>query len=1666
MRHLLVTLALAAMVLAPVAGRSANALPAPMDELSALGDRSVGAPGCAAAADIVERALRQRIPSRLNPHFGRHSFALPIRHDAGCTISVNGGPAQRISPLRMNILSPGTIPRGGLTGRVIFGGDGSMQAMSGQKIEGAIVLMDLASGKNWQNAAMLGARALIYVDGASADAPAPRGLFEEKRELTPIDFPRFWMPRDRARELFGPLSALKGTPTTATLTARVTWRGMHPDNVYALIPGTDQALADQLVIAEAFYDSTAVIPGASPGADEASSIAALCDIAAALGRAPPRRSVLLVATAGRPQGHAGMRELTWALTAGDDELAQRRERLAQRAATATDTLALLRTFAPLEPAWWPEDATKQDLVAAALGDVVKNRVDRLSRELAALRLMAPMASGEERIRALAGERLSLRRLGWFQSTDQMTMPDRRLIASLVPDATARQRTILADATAQLDDMDSVLELRRAVAGRAIAAHVSLHLSSHGAGIGAFERGWLYLLRPDINRTRFLAPVAQVVAHTVADLPRPLRKRYTDMLRPSPLDSWQGYLPGRPELGAEPMALAGRPAITLATTHDARSRWGTPYDTPRHVDAANLTVQLRMVRAIVTALTRKPIANAGETMRSGFAALTIRANLLRQGEVFPDRPASDSIFLVFQAFSRFPVLVDAVGGCRVVGIADKKHSIHKAILEGFRFDQDTGRAVWAVDKPSTGKASYRVKMNRRRMETNLTMFGCAQSTLFEMLGARTFRYLYRPRLIDARTESAPLRYWYSRLDTRTSTLGTFFLEPDVPLKLTISDTVLDKKFILLNASTQKPTGTGYRMRDWPVVTHTPYLAARDMWRLITPRMRSLEERGIVSDRLRDLRRAGLSQLSRAQAAQDELRWDAFLDASRASLSIASQVYNDVDAMQKDVLVGVLFYIALFVPFAYCMERLVFGFTDITKRIVAFFGFLVAIIGIIAVVHPAFQLTYSPMVVILAFFIVGLSILVAGIIFFRFEQEMADLQRRAKHMKPTSISRMAAFSAAFVLGVSNLRRRPVRTLLTCATLAILTFTIMNFTAVKSERRRGWADFAANATYDGLLLKNLGWKDIPREALAAVADMAAGRAVVAPRAWYTILDTTRAPSVPVRWEDRSALARGIVGLSHTEPQVTSAGRMLARGRWFTKDEPHAVILPDSMARSLGIDPTSPQRRTVDIWGMPFTVTGTIADGAREAFPDLDGEPTTPIIYPSEADTRLSEVEAEALEEGEDVVLYTSRYQHIPGNETIIVPYATLMALGGGGGQLKAIALRPRAGETGALARDLGRRYGLMLFRGKTDHMTGRRAGHMGGHNMGAMHGGAPSIPMDDSTPPATAPHMDDAASVGTSLFYASTATTYSGVSSVLIPMLISICIVLNTMIGSVYERKGEIAVYTSVGLAPSHVSFLFIAEALAFGVISVVTGYLLAQGAAKALAGTVIWQGMTANYSSTAAVASMTLVLLVVLASAVYPSRVAAAIAIPDVTRSWTMPRPKGNELSLTLPFLIDLREQASAGGFLQYYYDAHTDVTHGLFSTDDMHFAYTEASRVAPWEELDRMGTDSCLTIDLKVWLAPFDFGVRQHVRMHFCPSEVYRGYMQIRLHIRREAGEHRAWMNANKGFLNDLRKQLLVWRSLDDARIEAFGDSLHVDNTQDAQPQPNTHSIGAMREVQT
>jgi hypothetical protein len=214
-------------------------------------------------------------------------------------------------------------------------------------------------------------------------------------------------------------------------------------------------------------------------------------------------------------------------------------------------------------------------------------------------------------------------------------------------------------------------------------------------------------------------------------------------------------------------------------------------------------------------------------------------------------------------------------------------------------------------------------------------------------------------------------------------------------------------------------------------------------------------------------------------------------------------------------------------------------------------------------------------------------------------------------------------------------------------------------------------------------------------------------------------------------------------------------------------------------------------------------------------------------------------------------------------------------------------------------------------------------------------------------------------------------------------------------------------------------------------------VAQASAKLLAGTALWSGITVNYSSLAGVFAMVLVILVVLISVIYPSRVAAEIAIPDVKRSWKLPKPDGNFLQITLPVLLKYGEQRSAAGYLYDYFDGHQDVSHGLFSTGGLAFdvicPYLSHNADIPSTcASPACGRSACIRIRAKVWLAPFDFGIMQQVDVLFRPAADDPEYFEINVLLKRESGEANAWRRINKNFLHVLRKQLLIWRSFDEA----------------------------------
>lgn len=1534
---------------------------------SSVKDRSSGSIGARQTAELIKSRLKNLGYSTI----GSQTFSLPFRQKGICRIKVgNKGQPLALDPFLSNAVSPGTIPKPGLTAPVVYVGKGELKDFNRQIIKDTIVLMDLDSGNNWINALSLGARALIYIQGPNPD----KFLFKDKTEISPVQFPKFVIPTQKARILFGDYkdsNTLKQLPEV-TLISDIKWEKTIVENIYCMIPGTDDELKNELIIIESFYDTSAFIPGRSPGADQACSIATLMDLAAYLKVNPVKRSILLVATSGHGNSLQGMREFIWTLELKSRQLKKLLSSYNDTVNESEKRLMLLDDYLGGKTL----NANNLKLVGENISDVIKTKIDALSNQLMQLRLEEEPE--DVLIKKLVGGRMALKRLESKNDLTTLKPSEIDLVKTLIPPAAEKLKRILNDSKIYQQNLTSSKTLKKLVKSKNIRMIISLHLSSHGNGFGAFNEGWLYDIKDSINTFPPYVKLDEILINSAKKTAANLHSEniLKDSLRPSLHRSWQSYFMDTPALGGEVSRLAGYLGLSFVTTNDARRLWDTPYDTLEKMDIKTAANQSRFISNLIKMIASTPDIADARPPRNGFATVTGRANFLRHGAVFADAPAPDSVILSFQGKGIFYNVADESGRFLIKGVATKKLTLHKVIIEGYKFDKITGNTTWAIDKKRTTKARYRVKVTKKHMETDLVMFPCSQTTILNLLEPRTFQYMTKLLILDARTDAAPIRYWYSRIDTRSSIISSIYLQPGTRLKIALSDTLLTKKLLLTHSDPKHHDGKGYQIDENPLIAPTQYLAAKDMWALLNPRIDNLEQKGINNRKIRELRIQGNRALEDANLNFKNLNYDKFFNLAGTSLALAGRVYDHVGTIQKDVLYGVLFYIMLFAPFAFCLERFVFAFINIYKRIAGFLTILIVLIAIIYNVHPAFELAYSPIVVILAFFITGLSAMVTWIIFHHFENEMKQIQLQGKRGNQGEISFLKAFSASFFMGVNNLRRRKVRTVLTCTTLIILTFTIMSFTSVKNIRQHSKLLYNDHTPYQGLLIKQLNWKGLPGEAFKTIENTMASNMIAAPRAWLETKNRTQATKIPIRYQDRTFEANGLIGLSPKESEISGLSNFMTQGRWFWNTDRYSIIISERMADSLNLLSRHPDDRNIMLWSIPFKVIGLFSGETFDQFKDLDGEPITPAIFPDEVFHMTTDSEMEAIESGEDIKAFQSRYTHIPFDQTVIIPYETLISLGG---NLKSIALKYKnKPENHESTYEMVDRFGLWLFSGEK---------------------------------------------TGVFLYNASNSLDYSGVPNILIPILISIFIVLNTMIGSVQERKREIGIYTSIGMAPSHVSIIFIAEALSYAVLSVVLGYILAQVMVKVFAGTALLNGITVNYSSLGGVFAMAMVMLVVILSSIYPSRVAASIAIPDVEKSWALAKPKGDILDIELPFLIKTSEILSVTGYLYQFFEAHQEISQGIFSVDNL--------------ELSSDRND--LKINCTVWLAPFDLGVMQDINIVFNPSQYYEEYRETRMSIIRKSGEQNTWWRINKRFVNLMRKQLLIWRSMDRDEKEAYMD---------------------------
>jgi hypothetical protein len=1529
---------------------------------SGLGSRVAGYPGAEQAALHVHRQFRH-----IGLHditFHKYDVSVPV--DKGGSLAVADGPEVRLHGLWPNLVRTSTLPNGGIDGPMIWGGHGEFEDLDGKEISGSVVLMDFNSGDNWLNAAYLGAAAVVFLEPDSTVY-----LEGERKFLTmPLDLPRFWVGEEDGAALQRAI-AVAGGSVPAHLEYRMDWERQPAWNIMGLIPGYDPLLKDDVIVLESYYDAMSVVPSLAPGAEQAAGITALLELARYFREHPPARSVLFLATSAH---HLALR--------GVDDFIQRYLRDED---PFIDRMVLRRVVEASLARGLIEEAP--DGVHYRLGNQTFLGKESLLRSVAEQDTTLVRAVLESSLRE--GETLATQAGGgWdlrFRDGAEVatrSFPDRQsLETALADDEDLRLGFYREWVDPKVDSLD-------------VKLFVSLDLSTQTNELGIWNSNTSFYYK------RYFAPFGKNFMNYSRQVSRELGYTYRDVLvngiSPEGGKSWETFVPGEISVNSELVLTTGTPALAFVTVNDARFLVDTPLDRPKNVRYDNLSQQIRALAGMFHLAFEDPELFPDFKMRlkDTLRSLKAKAMVFPRRSIVPDLPRTGAVGVVRNGKKKsykgvrgeYFEVVDETGAFYVNRIR-----VNSVQVEGYYTDPATGQITYAPDRGIQGDKSYPMKiaMDWRDKEWMVVLFPCQAFNFFDIVDPRYLTKLSEVTIFDE-TNTAPVEYGYTIGEgpsAQDEPVGVLFARPGALVKMGFGAGLLGFRSLLLNSENpddkEAALGSGYAIEEGTSFAQTSFKSARDMWTLNESRMRELASFAITNERLNDLHERAKLEIDLAQAALGERRWSDFVRHTRSAIGLESRAYPDVKSTQNDVIQGIIFFMALVLPCAYFAERLLITAATIQRQIMGFAAIFLVIWVILSLVHPAFELS-NPFVILLAFVILVLAILVMWIISGRFNEQMKKLRTEVAVIYDTDVSRSSASMTAFLLGISNMKRRKLRTVLTFLTLLLLTFTVLSFTSIQTALRFNQIERDNEGLYEGVLIRSKAWTPLEESVLEYAHSNFGDRAAIAPRSWY---DNKKKAHIKMKHGENAHNALGVLGLTPEESQVTGLDRALMAGRWFRPGEEKVVILPNNMiaAGALDIDIDDVARGDgsvkIRVFGDQFTVIGIINSSRMKELKDLDDETMTPADFAVTGGQAVQEIAEEEQREKqglEDSKVVIKPFVHLEPANTLIMPYHTLRNVGSGN-PLQSVAVRFQedVDERAEIETFLSR-LAVTLFAG---------------------------IQEED----------DDYVKV--SIYSSLGMTSLSGMANLFVPILIAALIVLNTMMGSVYERFREIGIYSSVGLAPGHIAWLFMAESCVYAVLGVVAGYLAGQIMATVLTALNVVTGFTLNYSSLSAVLSCMLVMAVVMLSTVYPSRKASQMAVPDVTRRWRLPPPDGDEWHFEFPFTVAGRDVLGLSVFLIGYFDSYSEESIGTF--------YTDGAKLGRFDADNGEG----YTIDMNIWLAPFDLGVSQHVVIRAVP-EAEHGIFQIQLDITRLSGEDASWRRVNQRFMNVIRKQFLIWRTVD------------------------------------
>ncbi len=1608
---------------APMASAmSDEAVAARFDAISDLGSRAPGQPGLETARNAIERAFRE---AGLEVFSQDVDIPYPLLRDGSGWISNETFRVDAL-PFRPNYVQTVTTGADGIDGELFLATEESIR--KGTNFTGKIAVIDTA-GSVFED---FGLDPVRYVDLGFSAVVITHAEGLEKAPWEGDASRKTWqrgVPVNIVRVACGP-EILKHIGETAHLDVRSVWKTRHTRNVVGFLRGGAATNTAALVI-PVEYDAFSVLPDLANGSFQALQTAVMLQLVKGLApyRDSFRRDVVFIAATGSGHKQSGIGRLI--STIGEN--GRRDYPPAFLAGKIAEHRAALDTISRLMPLF-----DDPDFATHGHGEHTRALEARLAPD--ARRFLAKRYSDVARKAVfLQAERLLQAQIAYHRNPNDLTSPE------FLAFRTEKRRY---DELNNLSALPLVPMLSRPGAARplfpmpdggkgmirdALRATLERFAAFHADNLRSFEAD-LELQKAFARYSDFLvlgthcAPCSDASAaeriglaggrgvsrgeglelfRTIANEAAHRLGVLGDVeIVKGDWNAFSDIFSDQVELNTMPFAVASYPAYTVASVREKIRDQGHPFRQTEMDD-------LRTARNMLAILGETALALADG--RGTFDRLPIWGPKPIRGAVFAANVGNSTI-------PNYPVegaLVCARDEkpCMITDIYGRYENQFMLLpafswlwwrpYDVFLFDEN-GVPLYVKDFGTAAQLIY--ASNRIRFDNvpvNHILYRAAPVALLNRVNPQTLKSFSGFDLVNRRGLSA----FSSTCKYQGDRVLMEFVPPDERFFMLLKDGAMDNEYVAttrafclgtLHAddpaytpSENEIDGPGYLATDNAVFHNVSEEALASMAWLADRRL-ALQQRYGMADAM---------TLAFDEASRDIATNAAAPSADKPCLdrrreygnALSYQILNHpvIRGSIAQAVAGILWLLGLLVPFAFFFEKLVFGFADIRRRLLAQSIVFLAAFGILRLLHPAFHMIRSSAMILLGFSIMLTVGMVTLLLSGKFKENL-DAIRGGIATKGVSGNRLAIALTAFLLGLNNMHRRRMRTGLTCATLALMTFVMACFTSVQSgvvdsERAIG------NASYQGIVIRKKQMRPIYGSEVDALR-LAFPDHRLSRRCMYAAYynHATQVPDSPtfkieIGEGDRSRTrsVRTALGFDATEP-LAGQIPLLATNGWFTagqqadKDADRPVILSDVLAEQLGVTPAMVEEGPVPVLlnGKRFFVHNIFDSSRFTEAEDPDGVNLLPYDGLAMNNPKFC---------GWCVLIADDTDPRVAASDFILVLNDDL-------------EMDYRGIRTASVAIDMG----------NVPYAVAKAEITMYKEQSGAECSYA----------------LDGTAYQGRR----ARARTLSGLADLLVPLLIAAITVLNTMKGSVYERRNEIYVYNAVGIAPRYIFFMFVAEALVYAVVGTVVGCLLALGVGRLLSVLGVTGGMDMNFTSLATIYASLAIAAATLLSTIYPALTAMDIAKPADNAGWTLPSPDADgRLRMQLPFTFTRRDRIAVLAFFHDYFDGLGEGSAGIF--------FSGEPRLAVSDRLDDLAGGAYIPeLVVQVWLKPFDLGVSQRIEIELATDPETREFIAT-MTISRLSGTLEAWMRLNRPFVADVRRKFLHWRTVDEGqKVQLFSSA--------------------------